>query len=334
MNLEGASGLLHRFLDLEVLVVGDLLLDEYLWGHVQRISPEAPVPILNIVRREYTLGGAGNVVKNLRSLGAKVSVLGAVGEDSSGDQILELLGQLGVGRRVIRDRGRKSSRKTRLMSLEHGQQVFRFDEESSDCISADSEDALIVHLEAEIPSSDAVLCSDYMKGVLTERVLQSAIQGAKRHNAPVVIAPKDSHPEKYRGASILVPNRRELMQLAGLPMDCVSSLESAADELINKLDIQSIAVTRGSEGISLFEKSGGSARLSHIPTAAKTVYDVTGAGDTFISMFTLAVAAGASHESAAQLGNVAAGIVVGKRGTACVSVAEIEEALRQRAGAP
>jgi rfaE bifunctional protein kinase chain/domain len=333
MSLEVESSLLHRFHNLKILVVGDILLDEYLWGHVQRISPEAPVPILKIERREYTLGGAGNVVKNLRSLGAKVNVISAVGEDSTGDQILDLLNQLGVGQRVIRDRGRKSSRKTRLMSLEHGQHVFRFDEESAHWIDAAIEVVLMSDLEAETPSSDAVLCSDYLKGILSERVLQSAIQGAKKHKIPIVIAPKDSHPEKYRDASFLVPNLKELMQLASISTDCVNSFELAAAELIKKLDIRSIVVTRGGEGISLFEKSGNSVVHSHVPTAARTVYDVTGAGDTFISMFTLAIAAGASHEVAAQLGNIAAGIVVGKRGTASVSTSEVEQALRRGAGA-
>jgi D-beta-D-heptose 7-phosphate kinase/D-beta-D-heptose 1-phosphate adenosyltransferase len=211
--------------------------------------------------------------------------------------------------------------------------VFRFDEESAHWIDAGIEDALMANLEAETPSSDAVLCSDYLKGILTERVLQSAIQGAKKHKIPIVIAPKDSHPEKYREASFLVPNVKELMELAGISPDSVNCIELAATEVIKKLNIRSIVVTRGSEGISLFERSGNSVVHSHVPTAAKTVYDVTGAGDTFISMFTLAIAAGANHESAAGLGNVAAGVVVGKRGTASVSTNEIEEALRQGAGA-
>ena len=330
MSPDYPEGLFQKFPERQILVIGDLLLDEYLWGHVQRISPEAPVPILNIVRRHYTLGGAGNVVKNLRSLGARVTVLAAAGEDACGSQIAELLSELGAVLKVVSDPGRKSSRKTRLMSLEHGQQVFRFDEESSHPITERSEDALLSHLEVEVPTCHAILCSDYMKGVLTERVLQRAIGHAKARAIPIVVAPKDSHAEKYKGASVLVPNVKELMQLAGTISQGTQSFTSAAAELMGRLDVSTIVVTRGSEGISLFERTSGIVRHAHIPTVAKTVYDVTGAGDTFVSMFTVAVAAGASHEDAARLANTAAGIVVGKRGTASVTVDEMKSAVEDQ----
>jgi D-beta-D-heptose 7-phosphate kinase/D-beta-D-heptose 1-phosphate adenosyltransferase len=317
------------------LVIGDLMLDEYLWGNIQRMSPEAPVPILHLVRREYALGGAGNVVKNLRDMGAQVTVLGVVGEDSTGCQILELLDQCGAARGgVVRDSNRSSGRKTRLMSVEHGQQVFRFDEESTWWIDAGVEDAILRHLEARIHQANAILCSDYLKGVLTARVLQSIFQCARALNLPVVVAPKDSDPEKYRGASVLVPNVKELAQILRTTTDGVDWLSGAAPELIRQLGIESLVVTRGCEGISLFERTADLVRRIDIPTVTKTVYDVTGAGDTVVSILTLGIAAGMDRESAARLANLAAGIVVGKRGTASVSVEEIQERLKGERGFP
>lgn len=332
MNAELASDFFRLFPERHVLVIGDLLLDEYLWGHVQRISAEAPVPILNIANPpSYALGGAGNVASNLRALGGRVTVISAIGEDSTASQITQLLTDCGTEAKLVREADRRTSRKTRLMSLEHGQQVFRFDEESTDPVRTCTEDALLAHLQAELPSANAVLCSDYKKGVLTERVLQGAIRGARERGLPIVIAPKDSNARKYKGASILVPNLTELMQLAGTSMDSASSLVTAAAGLIKDLELESIVVTRGREGISLFEKLGESVSHTPVGTVAKAVYDVTGAGDTFVSMFTLAIAAGANHKDAAWLGNTAAGIVVGKRGTATVTIDELDGALREQA---
>jgi len=210
--VEMYSDLLLKFPHSRVLVIGDLMLDESLWGHIQRISPEAPVPILNLERRGYALGGAGNVVTNLKTLGARVTVLGAVGEDSTGRQIAGLLEELGVdGQGVLRDPTRRSSRKTRLMSLEHGQQVFRMDDESAHPIDQPREDALLAKLEAILPNVDAILCSDYLKGVLTEGVLQETFRLANRRNLQVTVAPKDANRNKYRGAG--VPSGRSLAAL-------------------------------------------------------------------------------------------------------------------------
>ena len=332
MNPQLASDFFRLFPERQILVIGDLLLDEYLWGHVQRISAEAPVPILNIANPpSYALGGAGNVASNLRALGGRVTVISAIGEDSTAGQITQLLSNCGAEAKLIREADRKTSRKTRLMSLEHGQQVFRFDEESTEPARPCTEDALLANLQAELPSANAVLCSDYKKGVLTERVLQGAIRGARERGLPIVIAPKDSNARKYKGASILVPNLTELMQLAANKTDSTASLVTAAAGLIKDLELESIVVTRGREGISLFEKSGDSVSHTPVGTVAKAVYDVTGAGDTFVSMFTLAIAAGSNHKDAAWLANTAAGIVVGKRGTATVSIEELEWALGEQA---
>ena len=230
---------------------------------------------------------------------------------------------------VIRDPQRRSTRKTRLMSLEHGQQVFRLDEESPHWVSGGVEEALLGHIRAKMAGADAVLCSDYWKGTLTARILQTAFHHARQLDLPAVVAPKDSSPEKYRGAGVLIPNMKELAQLARAAPDRTQWLGRAAIEIIKTLEIESLLATRGSEGISLFERSADAVRRVDIPTTARTVYDVTGAGDTVVSVFTLAVAAGVDRETAARWANAAGGIVVGKRGTACVTVEELQEGLQE-----
>lgn len=319
---------LESFSDRTILVVGDLMLDEYLWGHIERISPEAPVPVLNLIRREITLGGAGNVLRNLSSLGAEVIAAGVVGQDSTGQQILELLDVMGSDAdAVITDRHRKSTRKARLMSLEHGQQVFRLDEESIMEIWGETEDRLIEAIRAKAEDVHGILCSDYQKGLLTPRVLQAVFDAARRQHIPAIVGPKDSNPAKYRGAAILMPNVRELAQLAGARVNGNDWLTDAARRLVEALELQALVVTRGRDGICLFEPSGSGLRRVDVPTMAQSVYDVTGAGDTAIAAFTLAIASGANCESAAQLANFAAGVVVGKRGTASITVEEIRARL-------
>ena len=323
---------LFRFLDSfsgkSILVVGDLMLDEYLWGHIERISPEAPVPVLNLIRRESMLGGAGNVLRNLSSLGATVTAAGVVGQDSTGQQILELLDVLGANAQaVMTDRHRKSTRKTRLMSLEHGQQVFRLDEESAQEIRGDVEDRLIEQIQAKAEDAHAILCSDYQKGLLTPRLLQAVFDSARRQHIPAIVGPKDSNAAKYRGATILMPNAKELAQLVGTRVDGNDWLTDAAKRLVEMLDLEALVVTRGREGMCLFEPGLMGLRRVDVSTVAQSVYDVTGAGDTAIAAFALALASGADRESAAQLANFAAGIVVGKRGTASITVEEIRARL-------
>ncbi|HVB34518.1 MAG TPA: D-glycero-beta-D-manno-heptose-7-phosphate kinase [Patescibacteria group bacterium] len=319
---------LESFSDMSILVVGDLMLDEYLWGHIERISPEAPVPVLNLIRPESMLGGAGNVLRNLSSLGATVMAAGVVGQDGTGRQILELLDVLGADSdAVITDRHRKSTRKARLMSLEHGQQVFRLDEESAQEIWGEVEDRLIAGIQAKAEDVHAILCSDYQKGLLTPRVLQAVFDAARRHHVPAIVGPKDSNAAKYRGAAILMPNAKELAQLVGARANGKDWLTDAAHRLVEMLDLQALVVTRGRDGMCLFEPGSAGLRRVDVPTVAQSVYDVTGAGDTAIAAFALALASGADCESAAQLANFAAGVVVGKRGTASITVEEIRDRL-------
>jgi D-beta-D-heptose 7-phosphate kinase / D-beta-D-heptose 1-phosphate adenosyltransferase len=320
------SRLLDSFAGLRIALIGDLMLDEYVWGHIERISPEAPVPILNIVSRSSTLGGAGNVAANLLSLGVQVSVFGLVGSDETGRQVLDLLAACGADiRGVLTDSRRKSTRKTRLMSVEHSQQVFRLDEESTAPLDETIEHQLVTQIVAMATDIRTIICSDYLKGVLSSRVLASTFEIARKSGIRSIVAPKDNDLEKYRGADILMPNARELKQLSarsGL------SLDDAALVLTDRLPLEALVVTRGSEGMSLFQKSAEGLRRVDISTAARSVFDVTGAGDTAIAGFAAAVAAGANLESAVHLANIAAGIKVGKRGTSSVTLQEIRSALR------
>lgn len=323
------SSLLDQLRQCHLAVIGDLMLDEYLWGHIERISPEAPVPILNVVRRSSTLGGAGNVAENLRGLGVAVTVLGIVGDDQTGRQICDLLRAHGADLAgVIPDPSRQSTRKMRLMSLEHAQQVFRLDEESTNSLGGEIEKSLIGGIAGMKSGIQAIICSDYRKGVLSGSVLTAVFELARKRGIRSIVAPKDSNAERYRGASILMPNARELMQLSADNSNGRVSLEEAALNLIEKLSLEGLVVTRGSEGMALFEKTGTGVRRRDIPTTARSVYDVTGAGDTAIAAFAAAVACGANFGAAAELANVTAGIKVGKRGTASVSIEEIRQSIQ------
>jgi rfaE bifunctional protein kinase chain/domain len=203
--------------------------------------------------------------------------------------------------------------------------VFRFDDETTTAVGEEIEDGLVKAIRDASNDVQVILCSDYMKGVLTEPVLHSAFAHARQHEIPSIVAPKDSNPQKYRGASILVPNTRELAQLARQRSEGDSWMNDSAKQAIEKMQLEALLVTRGSEGMSLFEKAVGALQRMDIPTMARSVFDVTGAGDTAIAIFAAAIAAGADRKSAANLANLAAGIKVGKRGTACVSSVELQE---------
>jgi D-beta-D-heptose 7-phosphate kinase / D-beta-D-heptose 1-phosphate adenosyltransferase len=321
--MRDVSDLLRAFPDVRVLVLGDFMLDEYLWGHIQRISPEAPVPVLNLVSQTHALGGAGNVAKNLRSLGVRVSCIGVLGRDRTGEIIQEELARSGVEHELLTESDRHSTRKTRLMSLEHGQQVFRFDHESSHPIGGSTEQAVVNLLRRKTSEAQGIVCSDYSKGSLTRGVLQAAVMFGQECGVPVVIAPKDHDGSKYRNADALIPNLRELELLSGTKIENEASLDLAALQIIEQLRPRSLLVTRGSEGMSLFQRASTGVRRLDIATAARTVYDVTGAGDTVAAVFTAAIAAGADHERGARMANLAASIVVGKRGTATLTPDEM-----------
>ncbi|MGA8028086.1 MAG: PfkB family carbohydrate kinase, partial [Bryobacteraceae bacterium] len=290
---------------------------------ITRISPEAPVPILGVTRRRRTLGGAGNVVKNLRSLGIRVSAIVVTGKDSTGRAIARELDRIGADAEVIQEIPRISTRKTRLMSIEHGRQVFRYDQETEQSISAKTESEVMERLRGLAGAAQAVMCSDYLKGALTVPVLRAAIEAGSTCSIPVVMSPKGSDASRYRGAEVLIHNQRELELLSRVPIRGEQSLGVAARTALEAVEARSLLVTRGAKGMSLFHKSGTAVIESHIPTVARSVYDVTGAGDTAASVFTASIAAGANHKLAATIANLAAGIVVGKRGTSSTTPEEI-----------
>jgi rfaE bifunctional protein kinase chain/domain len=332
--LPNLSSTLDAFPVSRIAVVGDLMLDEYLWGHIERISPEAPVPILSVTHRTSTLGGAGNVAENLRHWGAEVTLIGVVGSDETARQLSDLLQSHGVNAKgVLTEALRKTTRKARLMSVEHGQQVFRLDEESTITVKGEIENSLIDAIRNLDQNVQAIVCSDYLKGVLSEKVLAAVFQVARSRGIRSIVAPKDSNAEKYRGANILMPNSTELRQMtlqrANQDPNQEMWLDASARSLVEVLSLQALLVTRGSEGMSLFENSPSGLRRVDIPTMARSVYDVTGAGDTAIAAFSAAVASGADLGSAAQLANLSAGIKVGKRGTACVDLEEIRASLKE-----
>jgi len=320
----------ERFLgelaELKVLVVGDLMLDEYLWGQVERISPEAPVQVVAVRREELRLGGAGNVLNNLVALGAQVTVASVLGDDADGRLLREQLAGLGVDPHgIVLAPGRTTSRKTRVLAS--NQQIVRIDRETRASITPDQERQLLSRIETQLPECRVVLVSDYLKGVLPESLLQAIIQLTRQAGVPVVVDPKGDDYRKYRGATVLTPNRKEAEVASGVRIDDDASLAKAGEGLLRELDIDALVLTRSEAGMSLFFRDS---QTVHLPTEAKEVFDVSGAGDTVLALVGLGLAAGLSLEQAAWLSNVAAGIVVGKVGTSTVVPAEIIAAVGRR----
>jgi D-beta-D-heptose 7-phosphate kinase/D-beta-D-heptose 1-phosphate adenosyltransferase len=250
--LPNLSNTLDAFPTCRIAVVGDLMLDEYLWGHIERISPEAPVPILSVTRRSSTLGGAGNVAENLRHWGVAVTAIGVVGPDETGRQLYDLLQSHGVNAKgVLTEPLRKTTRKGRLMSLEHGQQVFRLDEESTFTVKGEVEQGLIDAIRNIDQDIQAVVCSDYLKGVLSEEVLATVFEVARARSIRSIVAPKDPNAEKYRGANILMPNSTELQRMTPRHTSANQEtwLNDSARGLVEALALDALLVTRGSEGM-------------------------------------------------------------------------------------
>jgi D-beta-D-heptose 7-phosphate kinase/D-beta-D-heptose 1-phosphate adenosyltransferase len=311
-----------------VLIIGDLILDRYISGEVRRISPEAPIPILTAREREERLGGAANVAANLRSLEAEVEVLGVVGEDALGLALVELLRQIGVETGgIVRDRQRPTIEKTRLVS--GVQQMLRVDWESSKPIDTEVENALLSGLDERIARARAVILSDYAKGLLTPRVIEGSIAAARRRGVPVLVDPKGTDYARYRRATLVTPNRREAEQAVGRPLESLSELPHFAQFLLETAELDATVITLGADGIFHYERGGAQGR---VPTMARAVFDVTGAGDTVIATLALALADRLPLETAVRLANQAAGIVVGKRGAASTTRAELRAVLGERRG--
>jgi D-beta-D-heptose 7-phosphate kinase/D-beta-D-heptose 1-phosphate adenosyltransferase len=314
---------LSAFSDCRILVVGDLMLDEYVWGEVERISPEAPVQVVAVQREDHTLGGAGNVAANLVALGAQVAVAGVAGNDRHGRLLIDRFQELGIdaGGVVVED-GRQTTRKTRIIAAH--QQILRIDRETHCDVRSDTLAAILGHLAEKIPSVHVVLVSDYGKGLLTPAMLQEVFAAALRHAKPVLVDPKGMDYARYAGAALITPNRKEAGLAAGIAIVDPASLATAAARIQTQAGLDRLLVTCGADGMVLFGK--GRDPLV-IRSEARQVFDVSGAGDTVIAVMGLALAAGADWAEAATLANTAAGIVVGKVGTAAVSRKELALAL-------
>jgi len=314
-----------RAAEVRALVIGDLMLDEYLWGRAERISPEAPVQVVDVVSEDLRLGGAGNVVNNLVALGCRVSVCSVIGADDNGTLLCHVFSGMGVDTAaVFEDPSRRTGKKTRVIAAH--QQIVRIDRESREEISSRFEERIIEYLEREGGSFQVFVISDYLKGLLTARVLQAVIGTGKRLGIPVVIDPKGDDYAKYRGGTIITPNRKEAEQASRTAITDEASLNAAAEKLLAELDLAALLITRSEAGMSLFHADR---QPLHIPTVAREVFDVTGAGDTVLAVLSLGLAAGIDYGDAARLANVAAGIVVGKLGTSTVSPAEIMAEVRR-----
>ena len=324
-ELSALAALLTGFAGRRVLCVGDVMVDRSIYGDVKRISPEAPVPIVRIVRETSELGGAGNVVRNLAALGARCAFVTAIGDDRAGREVGNMLANLaGVEPYVRVSRKRETTVKSRFFSID-GHHLLRADRETIATLSAEGVADLSRAITAQISEVDAVILSDYGKGVLTGAFAQIVITAARTAGKPVIVDPKGNDYTRYRGATIITPNRAELAEAVNLPVDTHEAIVAAADKLRQDVGVAAVLVTRSGEGMTLVSAEGA----HHLPAETREVADVTGAGDTVVATLTLALACGATPATAARLANVAAGIVVGRHGTAVATPADIIAVLRQ-----
>ncbi len=309
--------ILDRFKDIKIAVIGDMMLDDYIIGSVERISPEAPVPVVNVKSEKFVLGGAANVVNNLASLGAKIFSFGVIGNDSNGDRLTNEFKRKNINTvGIVMAEDRPTIVKRRIIA--HNQQLLRLDWEDRKDLTTVQEEMLLQNIKAHIEDIDAIILSDYDKGSLTKRVVSEVISLAKERDIIVTVDPKPKNAMNYVGATSMTPNKKEAMECMGV--DRVEDVEKLGKDLKEKLNLTNLLLTRSEEGMSLIQED-----VQNIPTFAKEVYDVTGAGDTVISVFTLAAAAGASWYEAAKIANTAAGVVVGRMGTSTVTKEEIME---------
>ncbi len=314
-----ARDLVSRFRGRRIAVFGDLMLDRYLWGRVERISPEAPVPVVAIDHETFSLGGAANVAHNLAALGAAPRLVGLVGDDAAGRTLATDLSARGVDvRGLVTDRARRTTVKTRIIA--HQQQVVRADEEDAFDVTGAAATGLATALAVALDGAEAIVVSDYGKGAITGPGLESLLALARAKRVPVCVDPKETHFFSYTGAAVLTPNVHEAGRAFGRTLRDDATLAAAGEDLRQRLDAEAMLITRGADGMSLFERGG---RRTDLPTVAREVFDVTGAGDTVVSAYALALAAGAEPPLAAYLANHAAGLVIRHAGTAVTDGGEL-----------
>ena len=305
---------------IKVLVIGDLVLDCFLWGKVRRISPEAPVPVVEVKNESFVLGGAANVANNIASLGGMPTVVGVLGADRAGQTMQDIFNAQGIRFLTVQGK-RPTTVKTRVIA--HSQQVVRIDQEDTRQVSGKTLKGLLDIIGQQVRQHDVVIGSDYLKGVISKEVMR-AVLNAARGRKFVAVDPKVGHFHLYKGASIITPNLLEASSGAGIDIKDEKSLLKAGVKLLKKLNCKAVLLTRGEDGMSLFQKNS----VTHIPTVARKVYDVTGAGDTVVGVLSMARAAGAGMVEAAVLANHAAGIVVAEVGTATTTPGRLRQSLR------
>lgn len=309
-----------RFSEPSILVLGDMILDRYLWGDVERICPEAPVPVVDVKRTSLMLGGAGNVVANLRTFGARVSVLTCIGKDAGGGEVKRLLGDLGVegDKGLIEDSDRQTTEKTRVVARH--QQMVRFDRETRNIISDMTAGKIFQYLEEQWADFDAILISDYGKGMISPALFKRIKRLNERQPKLVTVDPKERNIGLYKKVSLITPNKKEAAYAAGKEIETEEDLKEVGKKIIHELQCENLVITLGGDGMAFFRRDG---EFLKIPTFAREVFDVSGAGDTVISTITLALCCGATLPQAIILANYAAGVVVGKVGTASVTSDEL-----------
>lgn len=318
----GVERLIRRFAKVRLLVVGDLMLDQFIWGRVDRISPEAPVPVVQVTRETFHLGGAANVVHNIQALGGHATACGIIGRDTGGRRLLKELKRIGAGASgVTTARSAVTIRKTRVIA--HSQQVVRFDREQHDHPGRAAA-AMARFLRRHVWDFDAVVLSDYGKGVITADLVQALRELRQERPFRLIVDPKKPNFSHYAGITLATPNLNEASEAAAIEIRDDASLHRAGQRLLDKWDAEAILITRGEQGMTLFSRQ---AKARHFPTAARQVFDVTGAGDTVVAACALSLAAGATLDQAALLANHAAGVVVGKIGTATLNPTELRRAM-------
>lgn len=324
MNTKLAK-IIRKFRNKKIIVIGDIMLDHFVRGSVSRISPEAPVPVVLVKEENFLAGGAGNVSVNITSLDAKSVLVSVVGEDMFGSTLKKFLSNSKVNTtHLLEDKTRPTTKKTRIIA-EH-QQVVRFDRESKTRINQKLSHKCMEHFKKVAKDADGVIISDYGKGMLSNESIKEIIKICNRHKLPVCVDPKTENFKKYKNVTCITPNSKEAWEgMSMIPKEGEEEIDELGEKILKTLKAQSILITRGPNGMSLFEKGKKQARIK---ATAKEVYDVTGAGDSVISVLTLALASGASVKDAAKIANYAGGIVVGKLGTATVSQEELLEALK------
>ncbi|ULA68327.1 MAG: ADP-heptose synthase / D-glycero-beta-D-manno-heptose 7-phosphate kinase [Nitrospira sp.] len=316
---------IQRFSRASVLVIGDLILDHYVWGRVSRISPEAPVPVVHVESESLKLGGAANVFNNILALGGQADICGVIGADESGRLLLKELGGRRQGRGgVVIDQSRPTTRKSRVVA--HNQQIVRYDVERRTELSGLLQRRILRYVESRLKELSCLVVSDYAKGVVTASLMTELTRLAGQRKIPIVVDPKVEHFSYYKGVTVVTPNHLEATQAAGVQGEDDKTINKAGMVLRQRLGCQTVLVTRGERGMSVYQGHG---EHWHIPTRARQVFDVTGAGDTVVGTLALALSTGAGMREAAMLANQAAGVVVGMIGTATVTAAQLSDALGQ-----